>query len=1371
MKLRLFIFLLCCLSLMACSKRDTKSASVIDPPENSDPPENKEPNKEPEVFVSIEKIQDISSSNASNFKIQGSCSAEGREIIVRVGTVSPSPEPLCSGGSWTAILDVTSLNKQSGSLQVTADHSRSDGKKAPTLTKGITNHFICPIHFVGIPSLSGYTTESFCMAKYEMKQKGNRAISHPEGSPYVNISQNESILKCKDSGYELVTNDEWQSMARNAEGVPSNWGGGAIGSKGGLNQGHTLTVHVPPRPLAAHSDDNKACWGTRASCNRKVWNNQKRTHTLSNGEVIWDVSGNVFEWVKDRNSVSVRYGDDSPMSQVTLKSHPTKGRLSGGTTTTERTAKDQFGPHGDYTGLSSFPFGGLGYGLLNYNKGVILRGGGLSTGPTEAGLFHASLNEGTAEERVGFRCVYHPKASTEVGHLTPHLNIDIQRINEGEDFSYAIDEGQDVSGLAPGETYTITLSSHGGSGVTYSASTKTFHGNTASLSPGVYTLSGTISDGDGNSQNWSFTLRVQDKTAPSLNISSQNINEGTSFSYTINESRDVQNLRSGETYTITLSSHGGSGVTYSASTKTFSGNTASLSPGIYTLSGTISDGDGNSQNWSFTLRVQDKMAPSLNISSQNINEGTSFSYTINESRDVQNLRSGESYTITLSSHGGSGVTYNASTKTFSGNTASLSLGVYTLSGTISDGTNQNSWSFTLRVRDKTAPSLNISSQSINEGDSFSYIVNESRDVQNLRSGETYTITLSSHGGSGVTYSASTKTFSGNTASLSPRVYTLSGTISDGDGNSQNWSFTLRVQDKTAPSLNISSQNVNEGTSFSYTINESRDVQNLRSGETYTITLSSHGGSGVTYSASTKTFSGNTASLSPGVYTLSGTISDGDGNSQNWSFTLNVVDAKAPTLALTRLSTEVGAALSYTLQSGDVTDLRTGEDYTVTVTDHAGSNVRFDNSDRTFKTGLPLTSVQQYALRGSISDGESPPNTKSWTLTLNVVDTTSLGLSLSTLEAAEGTALSYALQPDDVTDLRTGEDYTVTVTDHAGSNVRFDNSDKTFKTDTSLTAGTYEIRGTIQGEDGNSVSWSFSLHVKDLTPPTLSSAVIPTDGSKITLTFSEALDVSSNGLPQSSSFSVSVNGGTRTHPTSLSSTSSTVIDLILDSSKKVKAQEVVNITYTDPTDNNDTQALQDLAGNDVATSTWAVTNNSTLTTVPDTPRNFKAKRIGNNKVQLTWKAPKSNGGSAITGYKYKQKTSDGSYASWTSISDSAPSKANDDSYTISSLTTGTTYNFLLQAVNTIGGSATSNEVKSTVSSANVLKRLHNYEIYTYLNTGSSDSIDNHNIPESGTISVPLLIEWPIVWHEYPDVSFNSIRASGNIVIRVETLGKG
>ena len=56
-----------------------------------------------------------------------------------------------------------------------------------------------------------------------------------------------------------------------------------------------MVLHHLAITLAASSDDNDPCFGiTGANC--IGWNSRKRTHSLSNGEVIWDLSGNLYEW-------------------------------------------------------------------------------------------------------------------------------------------------------------------------------------------------------------------------------------------------------------------------------------------------------------------------------------------------------------------------------------------------------------------------------------------------------------------------------------------------------------------------------------------------------------------------------------------------------------------------------------------------------------------------------------------------------------------------------------------------------------------------------------------------------------------------------------------------------------------------------------------------------------------------------------------------------------------------------------------------------------------------------------------------------------------------------------------------------------------
>ena len=271
----------------------------------------------------------------------------------------------------------------------------------------------CPENFVLVPALEGYTAKDFCIMKYEAKNDGSGgAVSQSADVPYVNISRNDSITKCTDlgEGYDLMTNDEWQSVARNIELVASNWNANIVGS-GSLNRGHSDAS--PDNALAANDDDNQACYGTEQTCDSSIWDSQRRTHKLSNGEVIWDLSGNVWEWVKDDNTVD--YSPDAYLSLITASTHTASGSLTGGTTTTSRTAKGQFGPSGDYADLNSAPYGGLGYGTLNNLEGGAT--GSVARGDDwdeidegEAGVFAVDLDDTAVNFSIyeGFRCAYHP---------------------------------------------------------------------------------------------------------------------------------------------------------------------------------------------------------------------------------------------------------------------------------------------------------------------------------------------------------------------------------------------------------------------------------------------------------------------------------------------------------------------------------------------------------------------------------------------------------------------------------------------------------------------------------------------------------------------------------------------------------------------------------------------------------------------------------------------------------------------------------------------------------------------------------------------------------------------------------------------------
>ena len=86
--------------------------------------------------------------------------------------------------------------------------------------------------------------------------------------------------------------------------------------------------------------------------------------------------------------------------------------------------------------------------------------------------------------------------------------------------------------------------------------------------------------------------------------------------------------------------------------------------------------------------------------------------------------------------------------------------------------------------------------------------------------------------------------------------------------------------------------------------------------------------------------------------------------------------------------------------------------------------------------------------------------------------------------------------------------------------------------------------------------------------------------------------------------------------------------------------------------------------------------------PDPPTFFQGIPR-DTKVNLSWVAPSNNGGSAITEYQYKKKSTGSWPTAWTDIPNSEVGGANDDSYEVTGLINGSSYSFRLRAIN-MGG---------------------------------------------------------------------------------------
>lgn len=182
----------------------------------------------------------------------------------------------------------------------------NNGQRMIEYYSGVTNQPIliatihkCPSGFIIVPGSTTYGTSDFCVMKYEAKRVGvtNVPISTAASTPWVSIAQtngthtdattySQNVADC--TGCHLITEAEWMTIVQNVLSVSSNWSSGIVGTDY-IYSGHN--DNAPANALAADTNDSNGYYGET-----NIGGNQRRTLTLTNGEVIWDMAGNVHEW-------------------------------------------------------------------------------------------------------------------------------------------------------------------------------------------------------------------------------------------------------------------------------------------------------------------------------------------------------------------------------------------------------------------------------------------------------------------------------------------------------------------------------------------------------------------------------------------------------------------------------------------------------------------------------------------------------------------------------------------------------------------------------------------------------------------------------------------------------------------------------------------------------------------------------------------------------------------------------------------------------------------------------------------------------------------------------------------------------------------
>jgi len=316
------------------------------------------------------------------------------------------------------------------------DKAANDGGASQTALEMGTDLALAPNLFpdnwIKMPGNSSFGTSDFWVMKYEAKcasaannsllttpatqyntlwnssttagsactsANGKYVTSNADGYPIAYISHATAKTYCSGIGAHLLTNEEYMTIARNAEQVNGNWST-SVGS-GYLYSGHNDGT---PNAALTAANDTDYYFGTGNSSG-----NQRRVLTLSNGNAIWDLAGNVYEHVQ-RTAADITTAIDLPACSDGVAGW---GWCQYGNTTapyvsayTADVAQANVGPSNtDWNSTQ-----GMGQ-LYTYKNGtdqattVFIRGGSWSYG-SNAGAFALTLDWGTgsAYNRVGFRC-------------------------------------------------------------------------------------------------------------------------------------------------------------------------------------------------------------------------------------------------------------------------------------------------------------------------------------------------------------------------------------------------------------------------------------------------------------------------------------------------------------------------------------------------------------------------------------------------------------------------------------------------------------------------------------------------------------------------------------------------------------------------------------------------------------------------------------------------------------------------------------------------------------------------------------------------------------------------------------------------------
>ncbi|WP_413700510.1 putative Ig domain-containing protein [Psychromonas sp. KJ10-10] len=698
-------------------------------------------------------------------------------------------------------------------------------------------------------------------------------------------------------------------------------------------------------------------------------------------------------------------------------------------------------------------------------------------------------------------------------------------------FTFANDTFTDVDAGAV-LTYSAQLSDGSAlpSWLSFDADTRTFSGTPTNGDVGSLSIEVTADDGLGGTvATDTFNLVIantNDDPIVNNDIADQNATEDSVFSFTF-ASNTFTDVDSGAVLTYSAQLSDGSALpswlSFDADTRTFSGTPLNADVGSLSIEVTADDGlSGTVATDTFNLVIantNDEPVVNNEIADQNATEDSLFSFTFANDTFTE-VDAGETLTYSAQLSDGSALpswlSFDASTRTFSGTPLNGDVGSLSIEVTADDGLGTPATdSFDLLIantNDDPVVANAIADQNATEDSvfSFTFATDTFSDVD-TGSVLTYSAQLSDGSAlpSWLSFDADTRTFSGTPLNSDVGGLSIEVTADDGLGTPVTDNFNLVIANTNDdPVVNnaIVDQNATEDSVFSFTF-ASDTFTDVDAGATLTYSAHLSDGSDLpswlSFDANTRTYSGTPTNADVGSLSIEVTADDGLGTPATNTFNLVIANTNDDPVLTNGIADQNGTednAFSFTFASDTFTDVDAGAVLTYSAQLSDGSTLpswlSFDTDTRTF-SGAPLNGdVGSLSIEVTAYDGLGTPATDSFVLLIaNTNDDPVVNNAIADQNAIEDSVFSFTFATDTFTDVDVGATLTYSAQLSDGSALpswlNFDVDTRTFSgTPLNADVGSLSIEVTADDNQGGRIATeSFAMIITNVNDAPVGSVII------------------------------------------------------------------------------------------------------------------------------------------------------------------------------------------------------------------------------------------------------------------------------------------